>query len=159
MPNEKNIHALFRLSLVAKGFFALVEFAGGIALFFVSQQYLADLVTSITQDQLAGDPDDFISNFLVHSVQHLSGDAQHFAGFYLATHGLVKGLLVLGLWREKLWTYPIAIVVFVFFIVYQVLRFSVTHSPWLLALTALDVIVIALAWHEYRYLERMRKAH
>ena len=35
---------------------------------------------------------------------------------------------------------------------YQLFRFRVTHSPWLLALTVVDIVVIWLTWHEYRYL-------
>jgi uncharacterized membrane protein len=31
-----------------------------------------------------------------------------------------------------------------------------THSVWLLLVTALDVAVIALTWHEYRYLRSNR---
>ena len=41
------------------------------------------------------------------------------------------------------------------FIAYQVYRYSFTHSTWLIVLTALDVVVIALIHHEYR----LRKRH
>lgn len=44
--------------------------------------------------------------------------------------------------------------VFGLFIVYQVYRFSATHSLWLLLITAVDVLVICLSWHEYHYLKR-----
>jgi uncharacterized membrane protein len=43
--------------------------------------------------------------------------------------------------------------VFALFIVYQLYRFAFTHPIWLLAVTALDVIVIALTWHEWWYLK------
>jgi uncharacterized membrane protein len=38
----------------------------------------------------------------------------------------------------------------------QLYRYVFTHSPWLLVLTALDLVVILLTWHEYRLLRRMR---
>ncbi len=63
--------------------------------------------------------------------------------------------LIIGLLREKLWYYPIAIIIFGLFTVYQLYRFSFTHSVWLLLITAVDVIVIGLTWHEYRYLRRL----
>ena len=53
---------------------------------------------------------------------------------------------------EKLWYYPAAIVVFALFIVYQLHRFSFSHSVGLLLITLVDVVVIALACHEYKYL-------
>ena len=31
---------------------------------------------------------------------------------------------------------------------------QVTHSPWLMAITILDIAVIAMTWHEYRFLRR-----
>ena len=88
----------------------------------------------------------------------MSVGAQQFAAFYLLSHGVVKTWLIVGLLREKLWYYPVAIVVFVGFVVYQVFRFQVTHSSWLLVLTVVDIVVIWLTWHEYRYLRQSGRA-
>jgi uncharacterized membrane protein len=68
------------------------------------------------------------------------------------SHGVVKLWLIIGLLRQKLWYYPLAAAVFGLFIVYQLYRYSFTNSLWLLVLSAVDVAVIALTWHEYRYL-------
>lgn len=65
-------------------------------------------------------------------------------------------VLVAGLLREKLWAYPASIVVFGLFIFYQLARFRYTHSVELLLLTVLDVIIILLTWHEYRFLKRYK---
>ena len=74
----------------------------------------------------------------------------------VALPSAVKLLLLIGLWREKLWSYPLAIVVFTAFIAYQLYRFSFTHSPSLLLLTLMDFVVIWLTWHEYVTLRRHR---
>jgi uncharacterized membrane protein len=50
----------------------------------------------------------------------------------------------------------VAIAVFAVFIVYQIYRFTLTHSIWLLAITLLDIVVIWLTWQEYRFLRRRR---
>ena len=68
------------------------------------------------------------------------------------SHGVIKLWLIIGLLRRKLWYYPLAIAVFGLFIVYQLYRYSFTNSVWLLVLSAVDAAVIALTWHEYRYL-------
>ena len=52
---------------------------------------------------------------------------------------MVKVLLVLGLLRGKLWSYPASLVALVLFIAYQIYRFSYTHSPGLIALTVFDL--------------------
>ncbi len=153
---EKNIHLVFELSLIAKAVIALFEIIGGVLIYFISQQFLLNLVLALTQHELLQDPRDFIANYLLHSAQNFSISSQHFAALFLLSHGVIKMFLIVGLLRKKLWYYPTAIVVFGLFIAYQLYRFSFTHSPWLLLITILDIAVIWLTWHEYRYL-RSRK--
>ena len=154
LREEATLRLLFRVSLVFKGVLSVLEIVGGLLAFFVTQSYLVQLVMSVTQDELGEDPHDFIANHLVAAANGLSIGAQHFAAFYLLSHGIVKTYLVVGLLREKLWYYPVALVVFVGFVAYQLFRFQFTHSVWLLVLTAIDMVVIWLTWHEYRYLRR-----
>jgi uncharacterized membrane protein len=154
---EKNIHLVFEMSLIFKGLFALLETIGGIAAYVVSQRALLDLVHAITQAELAKDPRDLVANYFLHLAQNLSLSAQHFTALYLVSHGVIKLWLIIGLLREKLWYYPIAIVVFGLFIAYQLYRYSFTNSVWLLVLSAVDVAVIALTWHEYQYLSGDRR--
>ena len=47
-----------------------------------------------------------------------------------------------------------ALAVFGLFIVYQAYRFTLTHSSWLVLITVVDIVVIALTWYEYGYLKR-----
>jgi len=65
--------------------------------------------------------------------------------------GLVTGLLL----RQR-WAYPAAIVAFLFFLIYQLYRYTHTYSPELLVLSAFDVFIIVLTWLEYG---RLRAAH
>jgi|SRR2546427_10833323 len=152
--DEKTFRLLFRISLLLKGAFSLLEIVGGILAYYVSQQYLVHLVTTITQEELTEDPRDFVAHFLIQSAQQLSVSAQHFAAFYLLSHGVIKTGLIVGLLREKLWYYPVSILVFGIFVAYQLFRFQVTHSPWLMVITILDILVIAMTWHEYQFLRR-----
>lgn len=151
---EHDIHRLFRVSLILKGLFALGEMLSGIALFFVSQDMLMNVIWYIIPDDLPANPADAITAFFVDSIGNLSGDTQHFAALYLASHGIIKALLIVNLLREKFWAYPLAITVFGFFIFYQLFRYAHTHSIWLLILTVFDVIIIWLTWHEYRQMRQ-----
>lgn len=157
---EENIHLVFEVSLWLKGVDAFFEIIAGIFTYFVSKQLLVGFVLRVTQEEFAEDPHDVVANFLLHMVQHFSVGAQSFLAIYLLAHGVIKLWLIIGLLRKKLWYYPVALVVFALFIVYQLYRYSFTHSVWLLLITALDVIVIVLTWHEYRYLSgRTAGAH
>jgi uncharacterized membrane protein len=153
--SEERIHLIFEVSLFIKGTFAVFEIVGGVLAYFISQQLVLRIVTILTQGELIEDPRDMVANYLLHAAQHLSVGTRHFTALYLLSHGAIKLWLILGLLRERLWYYPTAMIVFVLFIAYQLYRFTFTHSIFLLLITALDVIVIVLTWHEYRYLRRI----
>ncbi len=155
---EKNLHLAFQISLIVKGIFALLEILGGVAAYFVSQQFLLSLILAVTRDELTEDPTDIVVRYLLQTAHDFSLSTRYFTSIYLLSHGVIKAVLIVGLLRERLWYYPVAIVVFVSFIVYQLYRFNHTHSIWLLLITLLDIIVIWLTWHEYRYLQRHSSA-
>jgi uncharacterized membrane protein len=70
----------------------------------------------------------------------------------LLWHGAVKIVLVAALLRKREWGYLAGIAAFSLFLVYQIYRYLHTRSPELLALSVVDVFVIALTWLEYKRL-------
>ncbi len=150
-PKEAHLRELlFRVSVLLKGLDAALEIAGGIALWMVSPGWIIRLAGLVTQDEIAEDPQDFVANHLRHAVSHFSLGSEHFMAIYLLGHGLVKIFVVVTLLRNKLWAYPVALIVFGGFVVYQIYRFALTGSAGLIALTLVDLIVIWLIWLEYR---------
>lgn len=147
---ERQIHRIFEVSILLKGAHALVECIGGILLALISTDAIAGFVERVTQDELVQDRHDFVATHLLVWAQGFSVATQHFYAFYLLSHGIVKLMLVVGLLRAKLWAYPASLVVMGLFILYQLYRYSFTHSIGLIALTIFDLIVIGLIWHEYR---------
>ena len=141
---EKRVHQVFVVSVLAKGLHALVEIAGGLMLYLFSSGTIAAFIDRVDADVISRD---------------FPLSEQHFYAFYLLSHGLVKAALVVGLLREKLWAYPASIVVFTGFIGYQLFRYSYTHEFWLIALSIFDLFVIALAIHEYRLLRKHLPTH
>jgi uncharacterized membrane protein len=127
-------------------------------LLLVSQRALVTWVVSITAPELAEDPRDPVATFLRHSAEQWGSGTQHFAAAYLILHGAIKILLVAALLRRKMWSYPVSMWVLAAFIVYQVYRYTLTHSVWLVLLTALDITVVALIWHEYRWRKAMDRS-
>jgi uncharacterized membrane protein len=154
--DENKLHLAFEIGLILKAIFALLEVAGGILAYFITQQFLLRTVLALTSHRVVEDPNDFVAAFLLQSARDFSVSSQHFTALYLLSHGAIKLFLIAGLMRGILGIYPVAIAVFVMFIVYQLYRFTSTHSIWLLILTVLDMAVIWLTWHEYMYLRRRR---
>lgn len=145
------ITRLFRLTIMLKGIFAVIEILGGAAMHFVNPALLMGLVADLTQDELTEDPNDLVATYLRNAAeQFLSVGTRWFIVLYLVSHGVIKLLVIIALLLDKLWAYPAAIVVFSGFIVYQVYRYTFEPGIGLIILTVIDLIVIWLTWHEYR---------
>lgn len=148
---------LFRISVALKGLDGLAEVVGAVALWVVKPGLIVRIVGWLTQDEIREDPQDLVANYLRRSVSHLSAGSEHFIALYLFGHGIVKLILVAALFSGKLWAYPIAIVVFAGYIVYQMYRYTLTGANGLIALSVLDLIVIVLVWLEYRALRTIHR--
>lgn len=149
---EKNIRLIFVVSIFLKGVNALLEIIVGFIFLFTGA------ATAITwffiQGELIEDPGDLVANSILHYLPYFSGHAQFFVSWYLLSHGIIKLFLAVALLRNKLWAYPAAIVVFALFIIYQLYRFTYTHSIFLIIFTVVDLAVIWLTWHEYRIMKK-----
>ncbi len=150
------LHVGFELAILLKGLHAALEVVGGVLLVFLRPDTLSRWVRLLTQNELIEDPNDPIANMVVRAGAHYTVTSQHFGIFYLLSHGLVKIVLVLLLWRSKLWAYPLAVVVLAVFVGYQILRWTSTHSWFLIALSALDAVIVWLTLSEYQRLKAER---
>lgn len=149
---EQYLHRFFEITLLLKAIFAIGEIVSAIGVYVVPLDTVADFVGAVTSAELAKHPHDVVAAHLAVWAQNLSVGTKHFVALYLLSHGAVKLWVIIGLMRERLWYYPVALVLFTLFIVYQLHRYMLTHSVSLLLLTVVDLVVIGLTWHEYRYL-------
>jgi uncharacterized membrane protein len=157
--NEKRIHQIFAVSVSLKGLHALFEIAAGVAVYLTSTETIVGWITSWSNGEIAEERHDWIASHLLRFAETFSVAKHDFYALYLLSHGLVKGVLVIGLLKEKLWAYPASFVVFGAFIAYQLYRYSFTHDAGLIVLSIFDLIVIALAVHEYRLLRKHLPTH
>ena len=146
---ERRIHQVFVLSVGLKGLHALVEIAGGIALAFFN----TDAIIRWLYASSEGGPD-WVEKTLTSFARTFTGQEHHYYVWFLVSHGLINMALVAGLLRQKLWAYPATFAVLSLFIAYQLYRFTFTHDIGLIVFSALDVVVMALAWHEYGLVKR-----
>jgi len=145
MMAQIQIHRLFVLSLALKGFHALSEIAGGLSLYLLGTNEVVGWLywaASHSREPLA--------TLTVGFARTFSASEHEFYAFYLISHGVVNFALVFGLLTERRWAYPATFAVLSAFIAYQTYRYAFTHDVGLIALTILDLIVMGLAWNEYR---------
>ncbi|MHB1316739.1 MAG: DUF2127 domain-containing protein [Minisyncoccota bacterium] len=147
---EKDIFYLFEGTVILKGIHATIEIVGGILTLIITQNFIIQTVLKITHEEILEDSKDFLANYLINASQNFSINSKHFVAFYLLSHGIIKGVLVIALLKNKLWAYPTSIFVFGAFIVYQIIRYTETHSIWLTVFTVFDVFVIWLIWCEFK---------
>ncbi len=154
---EEEIHGIFDATLLLKGAGAFAELIGGMLLYFISSENISRMANFFLGGELVEDPHDLLANYLLHVAQTFGGGSKLFAALYLVGHGIVNGLVVLGLWKEKIWAYPISFAVIGAFVVYQIYSLMFGYSLWLVVLTVLDLIVLLLAWHEYKILKKRKR--
>lgn len=147
-------HFGFEIGLAIKGIDGLLEIVGGAFLLFLNPARLGWLTRLLTQHELSEDPRDVIANLLVSLSGSFSISSQHFGVFYLMSHGIIKCVLVLLLWRKERWAYPLTIISLILFVAYQIYRYTFTHSAFLIFLTVFDIIMIILTIIEYKTLKK-----
>ena len=152
--NVKKIHAGFHIGLIAKSIFAVSETVSGLVMLTLTPERMTKLVRLISMEELKEDPTDLMMNYLVTMSHTFSLSTQQFTTFYLISHGSVKLLMIVLLWKKKRIAYPISCVMLLIFIALQVKRFMVTHSIAMVALTLLDMVMIVLTVLEYKNIKK-----
>ena len=149
---EQRLHKAFKIGVILKGIDGLLELAGGVLLLIVNPQVITNLIRVLTEHELSEDPDSFFAQHLVTAGNHLSSSGKLFGAIFLLSHGIIKIFIIAGLLKKKLWAYPLGIIVFSAFGIYQIYAYLYSHDFSLIILTILDIFVIALTWHEYNYI-------
>lgn len=151
------LHNSFRTGITLKGVDGILELIGGVLVWFITPAKISEPLRFLLQHELSRDPHDIVAAHLLHVTEHLTNANRKFAVLFLLSHGFVKIIIVVALWMDQLWAYPLGIFVFSTFGVYQVYRWTHTHSLFLALLTIFDAVVIYLTWSEYRLQKRDRE--
>ncbi len=149
---NRRFHQIFILSVVLKGLNSILEILAGVLLMFTGT--LTTILLYFTKEEPAEDPTDFLVTHIQGLLPYLSTHTQFYISFYLISHGIIKIILVINLFRKKIWSYPATIIILFLFIIYQIYRISFHYSTFLVLLTILDVVIIYLTWCEYSSIKR-----
>lgn len=150
MPQRSVLDKTFDVSILLKGLDGVLEVIGGVLLLVTPVSTVNHLVTFLTQHELSRDPHDFMASHLVAAAHHLTSSTALLGFLYLASHGLVKIVLVVALLKNKLWAYPWTMAFLTLFVGYQLYRLTGKPTIGLSLLTIFDVFVIILTWLEYQ---------
>ena len=96
-------------------------------------------------------------NYLITLSQNFSSSSQHWIANYMLLHGATKLAVVLLLWRQKLWAFPLAVVVFGVFISYEIYSYLHSQSLLMLLIVIFDAAIIIMIILEYNRLKAKRR--
>lgn len=140
----------FQITLIVKGLDGVVELISGAILLFVTPAQLGAFARNLTRHELSEDPNNVVANTLMHWATSINLSTSLFVAFYLLLHGAIKVVLVWAVLRNHHWAYPWMIAFLLAFIAYQSYLMVLSFTWSMLALTAFDLIIVALTVREYR---------
>ncbi|ADU28189.1 DUF2127 domain-containing protein [Ethanoligenens harbinense] len=152
LPAGDFVDVGFHIAVLCKGLGGLFELVGSVLLLFLNPARMGRLLTFVARRVLwSWKP---VSGLLLQFGAHFSTGAQLFGMLYLLSHGAIKCMLMVLLWKKKLWAYPLAVLSILLFIGYQVYRIAVHPTFMMIALTVFDAAMIALTVAEYLRVRR-----
>src|ERR1700722_17017350 len=150
--------ASFRTGITIKGIDGILEAVGGVLLWFIKPEQLGSTLQEIFVHELLRDPHDFLARHLLHTSEKIAQSDPLFASIFLLGHGRVKARPSVRLGRNKLWAYPLAILVFSAFAVFGIYRYMHTHATLLIVIAVFDLLIVYLTWEEYGVEKKKRAA-
>ncbi|MDB5255277.1 MAG: rane protein [Candidatus Nomurabacteria bacterium] len=147
---EKRIFITYEIALLIKAIQAFLEIIIGIVFCIISTATIKAFMLFIAYGELAESPNNIISHILVQSAYQLSPTEKIFIIWYLLLHGIIKLILIGGLFLNKSWAYTASVIGLGSLILYQLYNLIVHYSLFLLVLTIIDIIILWLIIRESR---------
>ena len=144
----------FRLSLLGKAALGLVQVLGGLFLLVMPGDAIRRTADALTRSELAHDPTDRFARAVMHWATTINPSAENFYIVYLLGHGAIHAVVVTALLLKSRIAYPFSLATLMAFVAYQTWEWLHTFDPALLALTAIDVLVIVIVILEHRMTRR-----
>src|ERR1700676_64942 len=97
--NRTILKSAFRAGITLKAIDGVLEILGGMLLWLIFPSATNSVVRVLVEHELSSDPHDFIAIHLLRTSEMLLSSNRLFASMYLLSHGAVKIILVVALWR------------------------------------------------------------
>lgn len=147
---EKDLLWLFDFALILKIINGSLETLAALLVLFVPPSLVIKLAEYATSGELAQDPTDGVANFIRDTAHTFAIHTHYLLAAYLALHGIVKIVLVIGIFMKKKIAYPLFMIALALFGAYEAYRGVVLSNLLLLALSGLDLAILILTAYEYR---------
>lgn len=144
------LHGAFEIGITAKALVAAAETLSGIGLFFIRADWVHAMASWLTAGEMGEDPTDWFGRWVMKLAMSFDVSTQHFWAAYLIGHGVVKLFAIGALVAGFRWAYPLSMAVLGGFILWQMQKWLVTGSLFMLGISVFDAFIIWLIWQEWR---------
>jgi uncharacterized membrane protein len=149
------LHNIFIIGIVLKGLNSLTELSISAILFiFPLDSLRAEAVHLSSVKRLEWFRSHNIIN--ISRIENFAApDMKAFFSWFFLSHGAIKAIIIICLFARWVWAYPLGIVVFSGFVIYQIIEMIQQNNTLLyFVLTILDLFVIILTFNEWHHAKR-----
>ena len=147
---EKDLLWFFDLGLLLKAVNGGLEMLAALLILAVPPAFVIRLAEFATAGEIAQDPNDFIATTIRATAHTFAVHTHYLIALYLALHGAIKVLLVIGIFAKKRIAYPLFMIALALFGTYEAYRGFVLQELLLQALAVFDLSLLLLTSYEYR---------
>lgn len=147
---EKEIFIAYEVGILFKAIQASLEILIGIILFFVNANYIINIILITLHEELTENPNSILYNYFIQNTHPITLDGKYFLIFYLLSHGLIKLVVITGLFLKKKWAYGASVIGLGGLILYQIYHLVLQNFPVLLVLIIMDIVIFWLILHEHK---------
>lgn len=153
IEEEKEIYQFFRISVILKGLISLAEVVVGSLLLIIPYTFFVRVVEIIIEGPLRDPSYSSIAEPLHIIASQFTAGTALFLAIYLLSRGLVKVFIIWGLLKNKLWAYPVSLVVLSAFLLYQFYQIYAGHGMLVVAISIFDIVVMYFIYREWKIVE------
>ena len=146
---EKVEHNLFSTVMWIRIIYGLVRVVFGLALLKIVGMSFLDILNYLLDKEIVFNPLNFIYTFTVNWLEHNPMYVTYFLASYFIFWGTLDTVLSYNLLKDKHWAFPVSLVLIVVFVIYEIFRFTHTHSLMLLWIIIFDIFLFWLIKREY----------
>ncbi len=147
---QQHLSFLFKLSMWWRIVYGFLRLFLGATLLKITGQPLAEFIYTLMSHELTGKTTDILLEKMYILIDTHDITVTYFIAFYFIFWGAVDIVLSLCLLHHIKKAFPVAMGIIVLFILYGIIRLSITHSLILAGVIVVDLIILYLIHDEYR---------
>lgn len=145
---------LFRVGVWFKIIDGSLKIVLGLSLLRLIGLPISQVFLNIMRHELTEDPHDLFIHKVGPLLSHKPLTVSYFLASYFLFWGVIDIVLSINLLKKKLWVFPVSLGLITIFTLYELYRFTHTHSIILVYLIIIDIGLLWIIQKEYKKLKR-----